>query len=129
MRGTCKKCGRKNVLLDRNGLCKECRAEQKCIVCGKNLITHKKLKVCDDCYDAYYMKRKATGKIYCIECGKEIKENEYISPELLCKECHERRYSKWYYCRHCGQLVPKEEYLIERHMCKTCAAYLDSEIL
>jgi hypothetical protein len=69
--------------------------EKICIVCGKNVAGHRRVKdsrgyLCYDCAKAEAKQEKA-GTIPCAECGRRVKEAGLITYGgiRICRKCHE----------------------------------------
>lgn len=69
--------------------------EKLCIVCGKNVAGHRRVKdsrgyLCYDCAKAEIRQEKA-GTIPCAECGRRVKEGGLVNYGgiRICRKCHE----------------------------------------
>ncbi len=71
------------------------RAQKLCIVCGKDVAGHRRVKdsrgyLCYDCAKAEVAQERA-GTIPCAECGRRVKEGGIIlyNGLKICRKCHE----------------------------------------
>jgi hypothetical protein len=70
-------------------------AEKICIVCGKNVAGHRRVKdsrgyLCYDCAKAE-VKDERAGTVPCAECGRRVKEGGLVNYGgiRICRKCHE----------------------------------------
>ena len=93
-------------------------ADALCPVCGKHVLTHTYLMVCDDCEE------EAGNAVYCQVCDRRIPEGEEIvfsGWKILCPECA-KKFSA--FCSKCGCFDLKENlyYNVEtdEFLCEDC---------